>query len=52
MYLIYVSYICFSVTVNLMDSGNLKVDMTHFNVLKLLGTGGKNHEEIILFFKI
>jgi hypothetical protein len=42
---------CLFVTVNLMDSGNKKVDMTHFDVLQLLGTGGKNHDEIIIFFK-
>lgn len=31
----------FFVTVNLADNGSQKVDMTHFDVLENLGTGGK-----------
>lgn len=33
---------CFSVTVNLADSRNQRVDMTHFDLLKVLGTGGRS----------
>lgn len=31
----------FSVTVNLTENGSQKVDMTHFDLLKVLGTGGE-----------
>ncbi|XP_020289462.1 ribosomal protein S6 kinase alpha-5-like isoform X2 [Pseudomyrmex gracilis] len=35
--------------VNLVDSGNLKVNMTHFDVLKCLGTGGRNKRNNISY---
>jgi len=36
----------FSVTVNLADNSSQKVDMTHFDLLKVLGTGGERNHSI------
>ena len=41
----------FSVTVNLADNSSQKVDMTHFDLLKVLGTGGEKSFDKVPFPK-